>query len=163
MDVTKAPEIHPSEPAAQYTDPVGKYIAVYICILILAGVAGIGLMQALTGLTSILAIALIFLLVMGIASTVYYVPMISVIQRESPDYIRGRVMATRFLLVQAGLLAGMGLSGPLTDRLGAPLVFFASGALIVCIAILGAIPRQLREATLATQPAELTVRAAAAL
>ena len=38
MDVTKAPEIHPSEPAAQYTDPVGKYIAVYICILILAGV-----------------------------------------------------------------------------------------------------------------------------
>ena len=131
-------------------------------ILILAGVAGIGLMQALTGLTSILAIALVFLLVMGIASTVYYVPMISVIQRESPDYIRGRVMATRFLLVQAGLLTGMGLSGPLTDRLGAPLVFFASGVLIVCIAVLGAIPRQLREATLATQPADLTVRAAAA-
>jgi heme/copper-type cytochrome/quinol oxidase subunit 4 len=38
MDVTKAPDIHPSEPAAQYTDTLGKYIAVYICILILAGV-----------------------------------------------------------------------------------------------------------------------------
>src|SRR5207302_8057310 len=130
--------------------------------LILLGVAGMGMENLITGFLNSIWLAAAVLLVGGIASTLYYVPLISVTQREAPDYIRGRVMSTRFLLVQAGLLTGMALSGPLTDRLGAPLVFFASGALIVCIAVLGAIPRQLREATLATQPAELTVRAAAA-
>lgn len=38
VDITKAPEMHRNEPAVHYTDSIGKYIAVYICILILAGV-----------------------------------------------------------------------------------------------------------------------------
>lgn len=38
VDVTKAPEMHPQEPAVQYQDSIGKYIAIYVCILILAGV-----------------------------------------------------------------------------------------------------------------------------
>src|SRR5437868_13528168 len=31
-----APDVQPHEPAARYTDSPGKYIAIYICILILA-------------------------------------------------------------------------------------------------------------------------------
>ena len=31
-----APEVHREEPIAQYRDTVGKYIAIYICLLILA-------------------------------------------------------------------------------------------------------------------------------
>jgi MFS family permease len=131
--------------------------------LILLGVVGIGLTQSFTGLATVLATALVFLFIQGVASTVYYVPMISVIQREAPDHIRGRVMATRFLLVQAGLLIGMAVSGPLTEILGAPLVFFVSGLLIVCVAAVGATSRQLRQATLGSEPsAQLAVRAAAA-
>lgn len=32
-----APDVHPSSPAANYTDSVGKYYAIYVCLLILAG------------------------------------------------------------------------------------------------------------------------------
>jgi heme/copper-type cytochrome/quinol oxidase subunit 4 len=31
-----APDVQPHEPAARYTDSVGKYIVIYLCILILA-------------------------------------------------------------------------------------------------------------------------------
>jgi len=30
------PDVKPHEPAARYTDPLGKYVAIYVCILILA-------------------------------------------------------------------------------------------------------------------------------
>ena len=117
-------------------------------VLILTGVAGFGVSYALTGLIQSLMFAFVFLFVCGIASTVYYVPLISVTQREAPDYIRGRVMASRFLLAQAGLLGGMAISGPLTERLGAPLVFVTAGTLLLAAALVGFAFRDLRGATL---------------
>src|SRR5229473_1468798 len=105
--------------------------------LILAGVGGTGLAGAITGFSRSVPTAALFLFLSGVANTVYYVSLISVTQAEAPDRIRGRVMSTRFLLVQLGLLAGMGLSGPLTDRLGAPLVFVTAGLLLVCAAAVG--------------------------
>ena len=32
------PDVHPHEPAARYTDSVGKYVLIYLCIMLLAGV-----------------------------------------------------------------------------------------------------------------------------
>ncbi len=125
-------------------------------VLILLGVAGFGLSYALTGFLQNFGAALIFLFACGAASTVYLVPLISVTQREAPDYIRGRVMSSRFLLAQAGLLGGMALAGPLNDRLGAPLVFMAAGILLVCAALVGFGFRNLRNASL-RQEATTTV------
>ena len=120
-------------------------------VLILSGVAGFGVAYALTGLLQSFAFAFVFLFACGIASTIYYVPLISVTQREAPDFIRGRVMASRFLLAQAGLLGGMAISGPLTDRLGAPLVFLTAGTLLISAAVVGFAFRDLRGATLREQ------------
>jgi len=117
-------------------------------VLILSGVAGFGVAYALTGLLQSFVFAFVFLFACGIASTIYYVPLISVTQREAPDFIRGRVMASRFLLAQAGLLGGMAISGPLTDRLGAPLVFLTAGTLLISAAVVGFAFRDLRGATL---------------
>ncbi|HEY8677788.1 MAG TPA: MFS transporter [Candidatus Dormibacteraeota bacterium] len=117
-------------------------------VLILAGVAGFGASYALTGLFPSLAFAVVFLFACGAANTVYLVPLISVTQREAPDYIRGRVMSSRFLLAQAGLLGGMAIAGPLSDRLGAPIVFLAAGSLLICAALIGFAFRDLRSATL---------------
>jgi caa(3)-type oxidase subunit IV len=30
------PDVKPSDPAAKYTDPIGKYLVIYLCILVLA-------------------------------------------------------------------------------------------------------------------------------
>ncbi|HEV2013976.1 MAG TPA: MFS transporter [Candidatus Dormibacteraeota bacterium] len=117
-------------------------------ILILAGVAGVGASYALTGLSRNFAYALLFLFTCGAASTVYLIPLISVTQREAPDHIRGRVMSSRFLLAQGGLLAGMAVAGPLNDRLGAPLVFALAGTMLVIAALVGLAFRNLRNVSL---------------
>jgi putative nucleotidyltransferase with HDIG domain len=120
--------------------------------LILAGVGGTGLAAALTGFSRSVPTAAVFLFLSGVANTIYYVSLISVTQAETPDRLRGRVMSTRFLLVQLGLLGGMGLSGPLTDRLGAPLVFVMAGFLLVCAAAIGFAFPDLRNATMRKVP-----------
>ena len=122
--------------------------------LILAGVAGMGLANLVTGFMHNVWLAAAVLLVGGLASTLYYVPLISITQREAPDYVRGRVMSTRFLLVQVGLLAGMAVAGPLTDRVGAAVVYSASGVLLICAAVSGAMFRALRNAALRDEPSQ---------
>jgi MFS family permease len=122
--------------------------------LILLGVGGMGLAYAVTGLSHNLLVPLLFLFLGGVANTIYYVPLISLTQREAPNRIRGRVMATRFLLVQAGLLGGMALAGPLTERVGPSLVFLTAGLLSMLAAFLGFLFPNLRNAQL-RDPAEI--------
>ena len=33
-----APDVHANQPAAKYSDTIGKYIAIYVCLLLLAAV-----------------------------------------------------------------------------------------------------------------------------
>jgi putative nucleotidyltransferase with HDIG domain len=136
---------------------MGRYNA---GLLVLAGVVGCGAGYLLTGLVGSFVFALGFLFECGVASTIYLVPLISLTQREAPDYIRGRVMSSRFLLAQTGLLAGMALAGPLSDRLGATLVFVAAGGLLVCAGVLGLAFPTLRGATLSEASPEPVLKAA---
>src|SRR5438094_716364 len=130
-------------------------------VLILLGVIGTGIAGALTGFSQNIPAAAIFLFISGAANTLYYVSMISVTQREAPDRMLGRVMSSRFLLVPLALLAGMAVSGPLTDRLGAPLVFVVAGILLICAGLAGFAFRDLREATFRKEPASEPLKAAA--
>lgn len=129
-------------------------------VLILAGVAGVGMSYTLTGLTHSVAVAVAFLFLCGAANAVYLIPLISVTQREAPNYVRGRVMSTRFLLAQGGLLGGMALAGPLNDRLGASLVFVFAGAMIMVAALVGLAFKNLREASLRVDPEPSVLKAA---
>lgn len=129
-------------------------------ILILIGVAGIGAAYALAGLLQSFGLALVFLFAGGAANNLYLVPLLSLTQREAPDYIRGRVMSSRFLVAQSGLLAGMALAGPLTDRLGAPTVFGAAGLILVTAAATGLAFKNLRHATLRDEPPASVLEAA---
>src|SRR3989442_14830177 len=101
-------------------------------MLILLGVIGTGIAGALTGFSQNIPAAAVFLFISGATNTLYYVSMISVTQREAPDRMLGRVMSSRFLLVQLGLLAGMALSEALTDQLAPALVFVVAGIPPIC-------------------------------
>jgi len=37
MTTSKAPEVSPSAPEARYTDSITKYIVIYLCLLVIAG------------------------------------------------------------------------------------------------------------------------------
>lgn len=130
-------------------------------VLILAGTAGAGLSYALVGFFQSFPIALMVLFLGGAANTIYLVPLVSVTQHEAPDYIRGRVMATRFLLAQGGLLAGIAIAGPLSDRLGAPIVFVTAGVLLFLAAAIGVAFKNLRGADLQDEVTEPVLKATA--
>jgi len=117
-------------------------------------------MAVFTGFSRNLWVAAAFLLLSGIANAIYYVAVISVTQREAPDRIRGRVMSTRFLLVQMGLLVGLAVAGPLAARVGAPILFVAVGFLLLSTALVGAVFRDLRDAAFHEDPVEPTIPAA---
>ena len=129
--------------------------------LILLGLAGVGLSTLLTGLAQTLWVALLALFVGGIFNMLYYVPLISVTQREAPDHVRGRVMASRFLLAQTSILLGMALAGPLTHRLGASTLFVVAGTLIACAAIGGIASPGVRNANLRERPVSPALKATA--
>ena len=130
--------------------------------LLLLGAGGVGLANVFVGFSTNLSATIVFLLLGGILNMVYYVPLISVTQRESPDSVRGRVMATRFLLVQGGYLAGMALAGPMSDRFGAPMVFVVGGLFLVVAALLGFAFRSIRMATLRDDSSAVAVLKATA-
>jgi putative nucleotidyltransferase with HDIG domain len=120
--------------------------------LLLLGAAGVGLANLLVGFSTNLGFTLLLLLTGGILNMVYYVPLISLTQREAPDHMRGRVMATRFLLVQAGYLGGMAIAGPLSDGYSAPFVFVLGGSFLLAAAGLGVAFRSIRMATISDEP-----------
>lgn len=120
-------------------------------ILLLVGVAGVGLSNLLVGFTHDLWAAIVILLFGGILNMIYYVPTISVTQREAPDSIRGRVMSTRFLVVQGGFLLGMATAGPLSDNVGVGRVFIFGGAALIIAAVLGMMFKSLRDASMAEE------------
>src|SRR5207245_9507527 len=97
----------------------------------------------------------------GGATTLDSGALTAVPQREAAYRMVGRVMSGRFVLVQRGLLAGMAVSGPLTDRLGAPLGFVVAGVLLICAGVAGFAFRDLREATFRKEPASQPLKAAA--
>ena len=130
--------------------------------LLLLGAGGVGLANLLVGFSRNLTVTIIFLLLGGILNMIYYVPLISVTQRESPDHVRGRVMATRFLLVQGGYLTGMAVAGPLSDRLSAPVVFVVGGLFLIVAALLGVAFRSIRMASLRDDTTAVTVLKATA-
>ena len=130
--------------------------------LLLLGAGGVGLANLLVGFSRNLTVTIIFLLLGGILNMIYYVPLISVTQRESPDHVRGRVMATRFLLVQGGYLTGMAVAGPLSERLSAPVVFVVGGLFLIVAALLGVAFRSIRMASLRDDTTAVTVLKATA-
>jgi len=129
--------------------------------LILVGVGGLGLMYALAGLASTLWFAVIFLFLAGLINMIYYVPLISFTQAEAADNVRGRVMSSRFLLVQLGLLVGMATAGPLTERVGAQVVFVSSGVLLISAALLGVAFASIRDASLRDDKVRSSLKAPA--
>ena len=127
--------------------------------LILLGVGGMGVADLVVGFSQNLMLAIVVLFIGGLANSLYYVPLISLTQSEAPDKMRGRVMSTRFLLLQLGLLGGMAIAGPLTARLGPEVVYASAGLLLMITALVGLAFPSLRRATLdsAQHPKQLKV------
>src|SRR5439155_26911938 len=102
--------------------------------LILSGLAGIGGGVLLLGGVPHIAAALTATFVIGFAFGAIIVPAQTLIQRETPHDMLGRVGSTNASVIFLGQILGLGVSGVLAQFLGVRLVFFLCAALSVALA-----------------------------
>jgi DHA3 family macrolide efflux protein-like MFS transporter len=105
--------------------------------LVLSGLAGIGAGVFLLGAVPLSAAALAATLMIGFAFAAIMVPAQTLVQRETPPEMIGRVSSTNISVAFFAQVVGLVLSGVLADRLGVRTVFFLCAALAVSMAVGG--------------------------
>jgi predicted MFS family arabinose efflux permease len=104
--------------------------------LVLSGLGGIGGGVLLLGAVPHLAATLAATFVIGFAFAAIMVPAQTLIQRETPPDMLGRVGSTNASIVFLGQILGLVLSGILAEAIGVRLVFFLCA--VLALALVGA-------------------------
>jgi DHA3 family macrolide efflux protein-like MFS transporter len=102
--------------------------------LVLSGLVGIGGGVLLLGAVPHIAAALAATFTIGFAFGAILVPAQTLIQRETPRDMLGRVGSTNASVIFLGQILGLVLSGALAERLGVRLVFILCAGLSVALA-----------------------------
>jgi MFS transporter, DHA3 family, macrolide efflux protein len=105
--------------------------------LVLSGLAGIGGGVLLLGAVPHIAAALGATFIIGFAFGAILVPAQTLIQRETPHDMLGRVGSTNASVIFLGQILGLVISGTLAEMIGVRMVFFLCAALSVGLAIGG--------------------------
>jgi MFS family permease len=105
--------------------------------LVLWGLIGIGAGVFLLGAVPLMAAALVATFVIGFSFAAIIVPAQTLIQRETPADMLGRVGSTNASVIFLGQILGLAVSGVLAEVLGVRLVFFLCAALSVALAASG--------------------------
>ena len=115
--------------------------------LVLWGLIGIGAGVLLLGAVPHIAAALSATFIIGFAFGAIIVPAQTLIQRETPHDMLGRVGSTNASVIFLGQILGLAVSGVLAQFLGVRLVFFLCAALSVALAAGGQVFLTARNAT----------------
>jgi len=102
--------------------------------LVLAGVAGVGVGVLLLGALPYVAAAMIATFTIGFAFGGIMVPAQTLLQRDTPHDMLGRVSSTMTSVVFLAQILGLVLSGVLAERIGVRAVFFLCAALAAALA-----------------------------
>lgn len=105
--------------------------------LVLAGLAGIGAGVLLLGAAPFVTATLLSTFMIGFAFAAIMVPAQTLIQRETPHDMLGRVGSTNASIVFLGQILGLVLSGVLAEALGVRTVFFLCAALALALVGVG--------------------------
>ncbi|MGH9144531.1 MAG: MFS transporter [Vicinamibacterales bacterium] len=102
--------------------------------LVLCGLAGIGAGVLLLGAVPHIAATLAATFTIGFAFAAIMVPASTLIQRETPPDMLGRVGSTNASVVFLGQILGLAVSGVLAELVGVRTVFYLCAALSVALA-----------------------------
>jgi MFS family permease len=105
--------------------------------LVLSGLVGIGAGVLLLGAVPYIAAALASTFIIGFAFAAILVPAQTLIQRETPHDMLGRVGSTNASVIFLGQILGLVLSGILAEMIGVRMVFFLCAVLSVALAAAG--------------------------
>jgi MFS transporter, DHA3 family, macrolide efflux protein len=105
--------------------------------LVLSGIAGIGLGVLLLGAIPYVAATLAATFTIGFAFGAIMVPAQTLLQRDTPHALLGRVSSTMYSIVFLAQILGLVLSGILAEAIGVRAVFFVCAALAGVLVIGG--------------------------
>lgn len=104
--------------------------------MVILGFIGMGLSLVAAGFVRDPLAAMAVFFVVGLTNMLFIIPTITLFQQRTPQRLMGRVVSSRQALVFGAIALSMGLSGWLSELIGADMVLVASGA--VC-AVAGAV------------------------
>ena len=109
--------------------------------LMLGGGIGLGVTIVLFALSTIYALSLLLLLLTGFLFQIFMTSNFTLVQLSAPDYIRGRVLSLRMIVLGVSPL-GMFTLGAAAEAFGAPraTAVMAAISVLIAIAIMMAIP-----------------------
>jgi len=105
--------------------------------LVLSGLAGIGGGVLLLGAIPHIAATLVSTFAIGFAFAAIMVPAQTLIQRETPHEMLGRVGSTNASIIFLGQILGLVLSGVMAQAIGVRMVFFLCAALAAALVVAG--------------------------
>jgi MFS family permease len=105
--------------------------------LVLSGLAGIGAAVLLLGAGPLIAATTAATFRIGFAFAAIIVPAQTLIQRETPPDMLGRVGSTNASIVFLGQILGLAASGVLAEAIGVRLVFFLCAGLALVLVGVG--------------------------
>ena len=95
----------------------------------IVGFIGMGLSLVIAGLVREPLVAIGVFFFTGLFNMVFIIPTITLFQQRTPQRLMGRVVSSRQALVFGAIAASMGLSGWLSDLVGADTVLVVAGAI----------------------------------
>ena len=95
----------------------------------IVGFIGMGLSLVVAGLIREPLVAIGVFFFTGLFNMVFIIPTITLFQQRTPQRLMGRVVSSRQALVFGAIAASMGLSGWLSDLVGADTVLIVAGAI----------------------------------
>src|SRR5580658_1245842 len=105
--------------------------------LVVYGLSGMGVAVLVTALFGRVATTALGMLAMGFCAAFIMVPSQTLLQRETPHALLGRVMSSLMSLLAMSQVLAMFVAGPVAQHLGIRKLYFGSAALLGVIGALG--------------------------
>jgi MFS family permease len=137
---------------------VGAYLVMWLrrpstVALLYAAVLTDGALTAALGLTRTFPVALAIGFGIGVVSGIASVASLTVLQRETPDAVRGRVFATYEMVIQSLTVVSMAGGGWVVSVIGTRPVLLGGGAFVVLVTVAVVAIRERGEAASHGRPA----------
>jgi MFS family permease len=115
-------------------------------IKFLAGIAGFGLSLVALAFAPTIWVAVLFLIVGGIANMWYFIPATTLFQTRAVDSVRGRVMSASTTINRVAMVAGVIAVGALADSVSLTWLVAGVGVSAILVAFAGWLQVPLRDA-----------------
>jgi hypothetical protein len=114
--------------------------------VILLGLAIMGSAVAAAGLTDSLALVTVLAAICGVGNMLFLVPSITLVQRQTPSALRGRVFAVRLMLTFGAFAISNAIAGVLSDVVGVSPLMLVFGGGMLLLAVCASFAHSAREA-----------------